>query len=313
MARLTIILPALGTDSQLEETLVSVLQNRPDDCDLLVAHLGPYADPYDLAEEVNFLELPEKTGLLPALDAAIEAADSDYVHILAPGAEVEEGWTEAALTHFRNALVAAVAPATTIRGASTTYQGITTGWAGSSQLCLPGNSASGPAWWSAFYRRQAVIDCGGFDAEIGPALADLDLALTLRRLGYRTESEPQSRITLNDLPAIDSPTAWEAARAAERFHRRHGAEQGWWGAWIGYPSAIAGEIFGGLTNGRAAMSIAGRISGYLEGDHAKNYDARLATMPKAIAPEFPRVLKYDASRGARRGQPTATAGQRKAA
>src|SRR6185369_14934077 len=44
VARLTIILPALGSATQLEETLVSVLQNRPDDSDLLVVHPGTYDD-----------------------------------------------------------------------------------------------------------------------------------------------------------------------------------------------------------------------------------------------------------------------------
>lgn len=321
MARLTIILPALGTATQLEETLVSVLQNRPDDSDLLVVHPGNYADPYDLAGEVNFLSLPSGTGLLAALDAAIEAADSDLLHILAPGTEVEEGWTDVALTHFHNGLVAAVAPTTTIRTAngSATYQGITSAWAGTSRLCAPEESATGPAWWSAFYRRQAVIDAGGFDAEIGVSHADLDLALTLRRLGYRTEAEPASRISLKAIPSIEPPTTWEAARAAERFHRRHGGEQGFWGTWCAYPLAIAGEMFGGISSGRGFLAIAGRIAGWMEGDLVAPYEAKVATLPKAIVPEFPRLRAVSApahvreSARGRRTYQAGTPGQRKAA
>ena len=79
MARLTIILPALGSDTQLEETLVSVLQNRPDDSDVLVVHPGNYDDPYELAGEVNFLPMPAGSGLLACLNAAIQGADSQGV------------------------------------------------------------------------------------------------------------------------------------------------------------------------------------------------------------------------------------------
>ena len=53
MPRLSIIIPALGNSARLESTLVSVLENRPLDCDIIVVHTGEYNDPYDLAGEIH--------------------------------------------------------------------------------------------------------------------------------------------------------------------------------------------------------------------------------------------------------------------
>ena len=54
MARLAIVITDGGSIESLESTLVSVLENRPPDCEVLVALAGPYADPYELSGEVRF-------------------------------------------------------------------------------------------------------------------------------------------------------------------------------------------------------------------------------------------------------------------
>ena len=47
VSRLAIIIPFLGNSQRLEETLVSVLENRPDDCEVIVV-LGIIADRFSL-------------------------------------------------------------------------------------------------------------------------------------------------------------------------------------------------------------------------------------------------------------------------
>jgi hypothetical protein len=44
--RLSIIIPVLGSSTRLESTLVSVLENRPPDCEILVLLGAPYDDPF---------------------------------------------------------------------------------------------------------------------------------------------------------------------------------------------------------------------------------------------------------------------------
>ena len=62
MPRLAIIISAVGSIEALENTLVSVLENRPADCDVVVVHSKPYSDPYELKNEVRFVSAPRGSG-----------------------------------------------------------------------------------------------------------------------------------------------------------------------------------------------------------------------------------------------------------
>ena len=62
MPRLSIVIPVLGNVEGLEDTLVSVLENRPVDCQIVVVLNRPYDDPYDLKDEVCFVEAPPGAG-----------------------------------------------------------------------------------------------------------------------------------------------------------------------------------------------------------------------------------------------------------
>lgn len=108
--RLSILIPFRGATAPLEETLLSVLENRPADCEILVGLCQPYDDPYGLADELTFVDL---AGLstADALNALVRHAQAPVVHVLSCGVTVCEGWTEPALAAFRALPVAAVAPA----------------------------------------------------------------------------------------------------------------------------------------------------------------------------------------------------------
>jgi len=56
--RLAVVIPFEGNTKALEDTLVSVLENRPDDSEVLVVLGKPYQDPYALGDEVEFVAAP---------------------------------------------------------------------------------------------------------------------------------------------------------------------------------------------------------------------------------------------------------------
>ena len=56
MQRLSIIVPLMGNLQRFEETLVSVLENRPERSEVVVVTNRPYDDPYALRGEVAFVE-----------------------------------------------------------------------------------------------------------------------------------------------------------------------------------------------------------------------------------------------------------------
>ena len=67
--RLSIVIPCLGGAADFDGTLVSVLQNRPADCEVLVLHTEPYDDPYGLRNEVRFME--SRGSLVDLLNVAV--------------------------------------------------------------------------------------------------------------------------------------------------------------------------------------------------------------------------------------------------
>lgn len=90
--RLSIVVPYLGDAVAFEDSLVSVLENRPAGTEVCVAHDGSYQDPFDLGDEVRFIEA--KSADLPSLiAAAAEVATGRVIHILGNGCRATEGWT----------------------------------------------------------------------------------------------------------------------------------------------------------------------------------------------------------------------------
>jgi hypothetical protein len=94
--RLSVIVPHQGDDKRLETTLVSVLENRPDDCEILVVHDGSYSDPYALGDEIVFVETEAGLSTPELLNEALMAACSPTVHFLVDGLRVTQDWVEEA-------------------------------------------------------------------------------------------------------------------------------------------------------------------------------------------------------------------------
>ena len=110
MPRLACIIPVVGNTDGLDSTLLSVLERRPDDCEMLVVLNVPYPDPYNLQGEIQILQAPPETGLVGCVNIGMAATQAPIVHLLANGLEASEGWVESALVHFNDPRVAAVTP-----------------------------------------------------------------------------------------------------------------------------------------------------------------------------------------------------------
>ncbi|QDV71463.1 hypothetical protein Poly24_51990 [Rosistilla carotiformis] len=109
MPRLSIIIPLRSHSEDFETTLVSVLENRPDDCEVIVAHDGSYEDPFELAGEVCFA-VGSDCSLLNLVRAGSEIATSPIVHVLADGFQATAGWTDYVDETFADHDVACASP-----------------------------------------------------------------------------------------------------------------------------------------------------------------------------------------------------------
>lgn len=225
--RLSVVIPATDL-SGLEETLVSVLENRPPDCDVVVAVAAAYDDPWNIREEVTFVEPPRGSGLVGCIQAGVAAARGDVIHVLAAGWKATEGWTEPALQHFARGGVAAVVPLAVSdadRGQPVSA-GVRRTTGGRSVPVVPrrtkggiatGGLPSAPSLEAGFWRADVLTGIG-FSAACGDALAAADMAAALTAAKHAVVLEPGSLVVSG--PTRRRQSSFIAGLHAERLFWR---------------------------------------------------------------------------------------------
>jgi GT2 family glycosyltransferase len=273
--RLSIVIPILGDPQQLDDTLVSVLENRPANCEILIVHNEPYHDPYNLSDEVRFVEARRGAGLAECLNQALVASRAPVVHVLACGVEVGAGWADAAMPHFREPAIAAVAATVLHRGdgrkifsAGLGYRPEGASW----KLVRPyepdardtdSEDLCGPDTLAAFYRKSAIEAVGGFSPWLGDAAVGIDLALALRQAGFRCVWEPRCLAHVGVAAMRDEP-AFRRGRQAERLFWRWASSHGWLRSLVSHAALVAGECVIGLWRPSMLVQLVGRACGMLQ-------------------------------------------------
>jgi len=224
VATLAIVVPAPNADEQMEETLVSILENRPDDCEIVVALGFRYDDRWGIGEEVRFVQAPVGSGLLTCANLGIAATAAPVVHLLAAGWRATPGWTDAAVARLATGDVAAVVPVTV--AADDRERPVATGirvTRGGRRLEVQARHGTvdatarpdGPCLEAGFWRAEVIAAVGpGFATVCGESHADADMARALAVLGARVELEPESRVMAG--PAPRRAGAFADALHAER-------------------------------------------------------------------------------------------------
>lgn len=296
MPRLSILIPYLGDRDPLENTLASVLQNRPENTEIVVALSQPYEDPYQLGEEVHFARVESGASLVANLNQGFEICRAPIIHSLACGVTVAEGWADQALARFGDRRVAAVAPLALeaddhqrIWAAGLEYRPSGQcrrrghGWRSESIEGLDGELA-GPSLAAGFYRRAAL---GGvapvFDPTLGPNFADVDLALRLLEAGHTNVCEPASLVYHPRL-AAHPKHGWTFARQAERLFWRHCSKHGGLRSLAAHLCSVAGEFAENLPRANAFAQLAGRCLASCEWGSARRQSLRLALPRFAASP-----------------------------
>jgi hypothetical protein len=269
--RLSCIIPVVGNTQALETTLVSVLERRPDDCEIIVVLNAPYADPYGLKGEVRFIDAPA-ANLAACATLGIQVSRAPIVHVLAAGMEVGDDWAEAALPHFSDPEIASVIPI--IRDSANPERmlaaGVRSGLGGGRSVAtnLPNPDSSrefqalGPTIDAAFYRKAALEVVGdGLPINLGDQFADIDLALGLKYSGYRTALEPQCVVFAERLVGSQR-RGFRAGLYAERFFLRNLPVSGWLRAFTMHPLTVAGESLRSLPRLAALTQLAGRLTAW---------------------------------------------------
>lgn len=233
MPRLSIIIPHRGDDVRLETTLLSVLENRPTDCEVIVAHDGSYANPYQLDDEVLFVESEKTSRDLELLNVAIRAACSPVVNTILDGMLVQPDWTQTALNWLDDDPELATVAVGISRGRRSKSFGIDRASMNSAELMrrgrvqrtTPCRESGGAELACGFYRRKLLLALQGFDARLDLKSADLDLALALNAL--RCHSVCDSATIVRDaMNTVDSNrVVQQRAQCAINYGLCHGGLQ----------------------------------------------------------------------------------------
>jgi hypothetical protein len=295
--RLSIVIPVLGDPKLLDDTLVSVLENRPSNCELVVVHNEPYNDPYELVGEVEFVQAPRRAGFAECVNLGLSASRAPVVHVLACGVEVQAGWANAAMRHFRDPEVAAVTPVMlhsddrdTVISAGLGYRAEGIAWRlgqgrTPQQVVEDPDELCGPDALAAFYRRSALEAVGGFSSAAVETLAAVDLALSLQQAGYRCMVEPNSLAQVDAARVCDKP-GFRHGRDAERLFWRWASAHGRMRSVAAHAALVAGECVIGLWRPFMLMHLAGRVVGVIGAALGK----RRTTSFKSIDVDEPAIL-----------------------
>jgi hypothetical protein len=294
--RLSILIPALG-DGDFEDTLASVLQHRPDDSEVIVAHARPYDDPYRLSGEVCFVARPKARQKVDLLNAGFEAARSSIVHVVQCGLTVGEGWTESAVEHFADEQIASVAPV--IIDADSPRRIVAAGqayssWGRVSACCagrkldrkLPSSDIIGPTLAAGFYRRSwwRLIR---WDESLGDDFADAHFNLTIAELGGQTALASDCILRSADHTGLtaDEPYGFATARQAERLFWSHLRHDPTLATLSSRAVLMLGEALLALPGPRAATGLLGRLMGLLSKTRAQAFREHVDELAARLAGE----------------------------
>jgi hypothetical protein len=273
--RLSIMIPwwDANSASAFEDTLVSLLQHRPNRSELLVVHTHPYDDPYRVQDEgVRLLRVAAKSEIA-LINAGLQCVTAPVVHIVRCGVLVQEGWCDAALRALRDDDVAAVAPWIVQRQDPTRLAagGICVDAGGERHLWGVGRQIQqaleqpaevvSPLLDAGFYRRHLLLETGGFDESMG-LLADIDTGLTWRKRGLHCLSLSASRV-IGDVPR-QIAAGFRTGRLLERLFWRHAPRHRRWRAVIGHWRSIAARSWRLLPSPAVVSELLGRLVGCWE-------------------------------------------------
>lgn len=299
MPRLSIVIPCVQDAVQFEATLASVLQNRPAECEVLVVQPRAYDDPYELGREVRFIEASADSTTADLLNVGVGVSTGLVVHVLTCDAEVTDGWTDSIWSHFSDATVGAVSPVVmTADGQRVVSRGVRYGVGGRRAVRVIGLSkrrssrgVDGPALTAGFYRRQALVDAGGFSREVGDEFADADLAAYLRSAGWRTVHEASSVVTTN--AAVDRRRpSFRRGREAERLFWRNASITSGWFACTAHAGVWIGDVLSHLLHPTLALQLLGRACGTFEASRYRRRRELLRKVQEAAGAAGPQTVPF---------------------
>jgi hypothetical protein len=148
---------------------------------------------------------------------------------------------------------------------------------------------------TAFYRRSAIDALGGLCEKAGTGFADVDIAMSLKALGYRCVLEPHC-VAVGHATDDACGTTFHAGRCAERVFWRHAATSGWLCSLLCHTPAVIGSLLAHWNHPGAYMHLLGRTVSAVQGlGSCRKHRARLRRAAEFLEQESNARDQPDAS------------------
>ncbi len=203
---------------RMEQTLLSVLENLPPASEVLLVLDGRYEDPYRLEGEVRFVRAGHRATWAQCANAALSAAQGEWLQLLPAGSVVKPGWCQ-----WIDHLPEETSPRVVIPAVYARSPAQTKAESGHAET-EPGTEIPLPlepwrpcrlsgalARWGVrgsgfFFHRSSVQEVGGWRLGLAAPWADVELADRLVQHGYLMALTPDCHV---ELSAAASPrSAW---------------------------------------------------------------------------------------------------------
>jgi GT2 family glycosyltransferase len=221
--------------------------------------------------QVELIQLPENRGFGQAVNSGVRAGRGEAIVLVNDDVELENGALAALVEPLKGSDVGMVAGMTTLPGSELVDAfgielDVTLAAYNRLRRRSPESAPGvllGPSGGLAAYRRTAFEEAGGFDPRLFAYGEDVDLALRLRRAGWKAAAAPGARgVHLGGASVgVDSPRQRFLAGFARAFLlRRYGVLRG---PHAGRALAIECLVLAaGLARGRTLAHVRGRLAGW---------------------------------------------------
>ena len=214
MPRLSIIVPHLHDDSGLEVTLLSILENREHDLEILIAHDGSYSDPHGLdQDEAVLIESPKGSSLSSQINLTIASACSPYIQVLMPNAMVDPGWYDEGLEILDACAIPAVCQPIACIGSNEIFTGLSADSLPHRRITGDNCNVASPLLFGGLFRKRIFNAIGGWMESCPREIAEVELALMFSALELEIGISDSVKIRAPKRAVVGNESGYEIGHA----------------------------------------------------------------------------------------------------
>ena len=285
-SRYSVIVPVVGQPSALDDTLASILRAIPQGSEVILVHDGTFEDTHNIGQELTLIDAGTKRRS-SQFATALAQASGEIVALVRPGVLLPEGWDGIVKDYFSDSMVASAVPiiASENKQDQVVTAGVKTNYHYRRMLVGQGSKLTkrviarfkplGPTSWAGFYRRSTLAMIGDMNFKIEDQYFDLDLALTLRGLGYSSSFMPECVCRIERPAAIIREANATHGQSAQRSIGRHASHES---AFSRGCASFAAELLAGIFSPGMFQQAMGRFGA----SRFKSQDAAFATRVREI-------------------------------